>query len=145
MVPFLLNPPMRAAGNHRNVFSPAARFIEKGPDALLELEVPGVDSETIAVDVFEDTVTVSGERPSFTETDGEKLVADEWAAGKFSRTFKLGTRLDPAAVTAHLDNGILTVSLTAFAEKSKPVRVQVKETSHSSISDSALHTENGTI
>ncbi|OWK39505.1 Hsp20/alpha crystallin family protein [Fimbriiglobus ruber] len=94
-------------------------------DALyVESEIPGLAAEDIGVSVTDgDKLTISAERaPS--AGSGEWLY-QECMYGEFSRTITLPVTVDPNAVEANYEAGVLTVTLRKV-ESVKPRRIAVK-------------------
>jgi HSP20 family protein len=56
--------------------------------------------------------------------EGDELLVDERAHGKFSRQFFLGDNLDAGKLSADLERGVLTLTIPV-AEQSKPRQVQI--------------------
>lgn len=116
-------------GNLAAVWTPAARFVQSGDDVFVDLELPGVKAEDIAVDVLDDTLVVAGKRDMAEVAEGEKVLMNEMRSGTFRREFKLGTRIDADAVEAHYTDGVLRVKLSALVAAHRPARVAVQTTS----------------
>jgi len=95
-------------------------------DALyVEAEIPGTKLEDIGVSVAEgDQLTIAGERnPSGPERAA--YLHQERGYGEFARTITLPVAVDPDAVEAKYDAGVLTVTLCKSAAL-KPRRIAVK-------------------
>jgi HSP20 family protein len=91
-------------------FSPAAEVTRDGEDALVHVELPGVDAEhDVTVEVVRGTLVVRGERRDSRsdERDGRSL--REVRYGAFRRAFALPPHVTGDDVTATYDAGILTV------------------------------------
>ncbi|EXG81489.1 Hsp20/alpha crystallin family protein [Cryptosporangium arvum] len=95
----------RPAETRRN-FTPAAEVTRDGDDAVVRLEVPGVDVENdVTVEVDAGQLVVRGERRG--EHDGRSF--SEVRYGSFRRTFRLPEHVGADAVTASYDQGVLSV------------------------------------
>jgi HSP20 family protein len=75
--------------------------------------------------VFEDTLTVSGERSESTESKDEKWHHVERYHGAFERRFKLGKAVQGDKVSASYKNGVLEIRVPK-AEQAKPREIQVQ-------------------
>jgi HSP20 family molecular chaperone IbpA len=99
-------------------FTPAAEAHREGDDAVIRLELPGVDvANDLSVEVLGRELVISGERRDerAEERDGRRL--QEFRYGSFRRVFGLGRPLSADAVTASYDAGVLTVRVAgAYAE-----------------------------
>ncbi|HKT56828.1 MAG TPA: Hsp20 family protein [Microbacterium sp.] len=88
----------------------------------VEFDLPGVDTQSIDLDVERNVVTVRAER-SLRATDAE-LIAAERPRGVFSRQLVLGDNLDTEHITADYDSGVLTLRIPV-AEEAKPRKIAV--------------------
>ncbi len=91
---------------------------------VIELIVPGLLAEDIAIEVVEDVVDIQGEFPQI-EEEGVKYLRQERPTGKFHRRIKLPTLLDVKAANAHIEQGILFLRVPK-AEESMPRTIKVK-------------------
>ncbi|GAB6856513.1 molecular chaperone Hsp18 [Microbacterium xylanilyticum] len=88
----------------------------------VEFDLPGVDRESIDLDVERNVVTVKAERP-IRASDVDMLAAER-ARGVFSRQLVLGDNLDTGKITANYDDGVLSLQIPV-AEEAKPRKVAV--------------------
>ncbi|GAA0249945.1 Hsp20/alpha crystallin family protein [Cryptosporangium japonicum] len=96
----------RSFGPTETAFTPAAEVTRDGDDAVVRLEVPGVDVENdVTVEVVEGKLVVRGERKD--ARDGNSF--SEVRYGSFRRTFRLPKHVAADAVTASYDQGVLSV------------------------------------
>ncbi len=107
------------------VSAPAIDAIQDGEGYILKMDIPGVPASDLQISVEGDTVQVSGERKTDTETKKENYVRRERTAGKFSRTVTLPYQVDNSKVEAKVKDGVLTLTLPK-READKPRRVEVK-------------------
>jgi HSP20 family protein len=91
----------------------------------VEFDLPGVNRDSIDIDVERNVVTVKAERPA--RASDAELVAAERPRGVFSRQLVLGDNLDTERIEATYDTGVLTLSIPV-AEKAKPRKVEVAGT-----------------
>ncbi len=75
----------------------------------VEFDLPGVDRESIDLDVERNVVTVKAERP-IRASDVDMLAAER-ARGVFSRQLVLGDNLDTGKITANYDDGVLSLQI----------------------------------
>ena len=100
-------------------FAPAAEVSRDGDDAIVRVELPGVDVENdVTVEVDDGRLVVRGERRDerTEESDGRSL--REISYGEFRRSFTLPKHIDSEAISASYDAGVLSVRVTdAYATK----------------------------
>ena len=88
----------------------------------VEFDLPGVDRESIDLDVERNVVTVKAERP-IRASDVDMLAAER-ARGVFSRQLVLGDNLDTGKITANYDDRVLSLQIPV-AEEAKPRKVEI--------------------
>jgi len=97
---------------------------------VVAFDLPGVNLDSVDVDVERNVLTVKAERPDPVGKDIE-LIASERPRGVFSRQLILGDTLNAENVKASYDGGVLTL-LIPVAEKAKPrkIEIETKEAQH---------------
>lgn len=100
-----------------NAFETKEAFVYKA-------EVPGLAQQDVSVTVEDDSLVLRGERKSDVP-DGYETRLRERPPVAFTRKLPLPGRVDSAAVTAELKEGILTVSLPK-AKDTLPRQIAVK-------------------
>ncbi|MFD9137606.1 Hsp20/alpha crystallin family protein [Streptomyces bottropensis] len=94
-----------------------------GDDFVVHFDLPGVDPETIDLDIERNVLNVRAERRS-PAPEGAEMIAAERPTGVFSRQLFLGDTLDADRVDASYDAGVLTLRIPV-AEKAKPRKIQI--------------------
>ncbi|GAA4698535.1 Hsp20/alpha crystallin family protein [Pseudonocardia yuanmonensis] len=102
--------------------TPAADVTRDGDDALVSLEVPGLDpASDVHVDVEEGRLVVHGERRDERREDADGRRFREVRYGSFRRSFALPQHVTADAVSATYEAGVLKVRVAgAYAEPRKP-------------------------
>ena len=90
---------------------------------VLTAELPGVDPGSVDVDVDGQMLTIRAERTPRSQ-DGVQWLARERAAGTFQRQLTLGRDIDTESISAHYENGVLSVMIPG-AEKAKPRKIAI--------------------
>lgn len=116
----------RTTDEFGSAFIPAAE-IEETPEAIhLKLEVPGMDTKDIDIQVTADSVSIGGERKSETKTEEQGMTRSEFHYGSFRRKIPLPSRVQNTNVSAEYKDGILNLTLPkAEEEKNRVVKVNL--------------------
>ncbi|MET9395803.1 Hsp20/alpha crystallin family protein [Streptomyces sp. NPDC006624] len=112
------------------VFGPTGRpsamamdAYRSGDDFFVHFDLPGIDPETIELDVERNVLNVRAERKSPAPEGAERLVAER-PTGTFTRQLFLGDTLDTERIDASYEAGVLTLRIPV-AEQAKPRRIQI--------------------
>ncbi|MEO6627484.1 MAG: Hsp20/alpha crystallin family protein [Aquihabitans sp.] len=115
---------------------PAAMPIDacrRGDEFVVELDLPGVDADSIDLTVERNVLTVHAQRRRSAGDDLELLVGER-PHGTFSRQMFLGDALDTDNIDAGYTDGVLTLKLPV-AERAKPRRVPINQTRNEKVID----------
>jgi HSP20 family protein len=104
---------------------PAMDLIETDDHFVLRADLPGLGEEDVNIEVEDRVLTISGERKAEHETTKEGYHRVERAFGAFSRSLTLPEGIDPEAVAATFDRGVLEVRIPKPEER-KPRRVAIQ-------------------
>ena len=108
-------------------FTPAAEMEETEDTIELKLEVPGLESKDLDVQVTAEAVAIKGERRQETKTETNGMTRSEFRYGTFQRVISLPVRVQNDQVKADYKDGILHLHLPkAEAEKNKVVKVNIR-------------------
>lgn len=94
----------------------------------VEFDLPGVDRQSIDLDVERNVVTVKAERP-IRASDADMFAAER-PRGVFSRQLVLGDNLDTGKISASYDDGVLALQIPV-AEEAKPRKVEISSKAES--------------
>jgi HSP20 family protein len=94
-----------------------------GHEFIIEFDLPGIDADSIDLDVERNVLTVRAERKSPTGPNVE-MVAAERPRGMFSRQVILGDTLDTSQIGAAYDAGVLRLTIPV-AERAKPRKIAI--------------------
>jgi HSP20 family protein len=110
----------------RTGFTPAADVARDGEDALVSVELPGLDPEKdVTVEVDGGALVIRGERcdERNAEQNGRRL--HEVRYGTFRRTFTLPAHVTGDDLTATYDKGVLTVRVAGAYRSATAKRIPV--------------------
>jgi HSP20 family protein len=103
---------------------PAMDLVESGDAFVLRADLPGLSEDDVKIELEDSTLTISGERKTEHESEDDGYVRVERAFGSFTRSLTLPKGVDPAAVTAAFDRGVLEVRIPK-PEQRKPRRIEI--------------------
>ncbi|MEO9104227.1 MAG: Hsp20/alpha crystallin family protein [Terrimesophilobacter sp.] len=95
----------------------------EGDEFVVELDLPGIDTEKLDIDVERNVLTIRAERLSHVP-DAANVVAAERSWGVFSRQLVLGDALDTEKVDADYTAGVLKLRIP-IAERAKPRKIAI--------------------
>ena len=90
---------------------------------VVQMEIPGVDPDSIDLTVEQNVLTVHAERKPAYDGDVERVVAER-SYGAFSRQLFLGDTLDTDKLSASYEAGVLTIRIPV-AEQAKPRKISI--------------------
>ncbi|MTE17343.1 Hsp20/alpha crystallin family protein [Nocardia aurantiaca] len=93
-----------------------------GDEFFVEFDLPGIDPDSLDLDVERNVVTVRASRPEL--DPGRSMIAAERTRGVFSRQLFLGENLDTDQIRADYRDGVLRLSIP-IAEKAKPRKIEI--------------------
>lgn len=103
-------------------FFPRAELSQHDGGLKLTVELPGMTADDVKVTVQDRTVIVEGEkREEIAPPEGETLQTER-RYGSFYRMFTAPFTLDPEALSASFQNGVLTLEIPKPADVSKEAK-----------------------
>jgi HSP20 family molecular chaperone IbpA len=91
-------------------FNPAAEIVKDGDDAVVRLELPGVDVDNdVNVELVEGRLVIHGERRDEHAEQKDGRTLREVRYGSFRRSLELPAHITSEAISASYDAGVLTV------------------------------------
>ena len=110
-----------------NGFSPAAEVVKDGDDAVVRLELPGVDiAKDVNVEVDKGQLVIRGERRDEHSEEKDGRTLSEVRYGSFRRSFKLPAHVASDAITASYDAGVLTVRVAGAHKGAGAQRIAIE-------------------
>ena len=119
----LMDELMRNSGNGGRVtgFTPPVDVHESEDEYLVKIDLPGVKSEDVNIEVNDSVLSLSGTRlPD--ETGAAQLV--EWPYGTFARTLTLPQGVNSDSIEASYQDGVLELRIPKPAEQ-KPKKISI--------------------
>jgi HSP20 family protein len=123
----------REGGSRRWV--PAIDLVEAEDHFVLKADLPGLAEDDVSIEVQDGTLRITGERKAESETSEQGWYRLERSYGSFSRSLTLPDGVDPDAISAEFERGVLEVRIPKPEER-KPRRVEIGSTVNGTASDS---------
>ncbi|MFI0740672.1 Hsp20/alpha crystallin family protein [Streptomyces sp. NPDC021100] len=96
----------------------------EGDDYVIALDLPGVSTDAIDIDVERNMLTVKAERRPVVKADSVQMELSERPLGVFSRQLMLADTLDTERIKADYEAGVLTLRIP-IAERAKPRKITI--------------------
>jgi HSP20 family protein len=127
----LLDEMFRASGNGGDVtgFTPLLDVRETEDEYLVMVDLPGVRSEDVNIELNEQVLTISGSRVPV-ETGASQLA--ERPFGSFARSLTLPAGVNSDEIKADYHNGVLELHITKPADI-KPRKIEIRTGSQKQI------------
>ena len=104
-------------------YMPDVDIYETGDRLWLWADMPGVDEQSVQVNLVNGVLTLSGQ-VSLKDYENLAPVYTEYNVGNYVRRFTLSDTIDPNRITARMTNGVLELELPK-AERAKPRKIDV--------------------
>ncbi|MBN2377152.1 MAG: Hsp20/alpha crystallin family protein [Sedimentisphaerales bacterium] len=108
----------------RTVFVPRTDIYENADALVLISDIPGVDENSVEINVDRRVLTIAGRVAPEQLTD-HRLSYTEYENGDFERSFTLADEVDVDKIEAAVKNGVLRLVLPK-SEAAKPKKITVK-------------------
>ena len=107
-------------------FTPAAEIAKDGDDAVVRVELPGVDVEKdVNVEVDKGRLVIHGERRDERAEEKDGRTLSEVRYGSFRRSFKLPAHVTSESISASYDAGVLTVRVAGAYKGAEAQRIAI--------------------
>ena len=105
-------------------WAPAADIYETEHELVVKADLPEVDPKDLDIRVENNILTIRGERKFEKKVNEDNYLRVERAYGTFSRSFSLANTVNPEAIRADYQNGVLTLTIPK-REEAKPKQIKV--------------------
>jgi HSP20 family molecular chaperone IbpA len=107
-------------------FAPAAEIVRDGDDAVVRLDLPGLDiAKDVTVEVDRGRLVVSGERRDERVEEQAGRSLREVRYGSFRRGFALPKQVSAEAISASYDAGVLSVRVSGAYAGTQAQRIAI--------------------
>ena len=112
------------AGGERTLV-PRLDIAETETGFEVHVDLPGLRSEDVDIELSEDTLTITGHRETAGDEEGKNYHRRERYSGQFRRSVQLPTLVDRDGIEATFENGVLRVALPK-SEKVLPTKIEIQ-------------------
>ncbi len=116
----------RKVGDFGMGIMPEMDIVSTADEYLVQVDLPGMKKDEIAIEISGDILTVSGHRKDTWKEEnkekGEYVYRTGQRYGEFSRSIKLPLDTDVSSVKATYENGVLEIHLAHAAKKEETVK-----------------------
>ncbi len=111
--------------DEKNYFVPATDIVEMEDGVHIFMDLPGVGTGDLSIDLEEDELVIRGES-RYLPVEGGRTLHSEFRGMNFQRTFTLSDMVERDRISASLKDGVLNLFLPK-AEAMKPRRILVTD------------------
>jgi HSP20 family protein len=97
-----------------------------GDEFIVHFDLPGVDPDSIDLEIEQNVLTVRAERPAL-GGEGAEMLVTERPTGTFTRQLFLGETLDTEHLEANYNAGVLILTIPVH-EAAKPRKLSITST-----------------
>ncbi len=106
--------PVHDSAEAARYYSPYTDIYENADAVIVEMDMPGVDRESVDVRLERNVLSVTA-RTDSRRYDGLEPLYTEYSAGNFARSFTVSRDIDRDRISARLTDGVLRVELPKAA------------------------------
>jgi HSP20 family protein len=104
-------------------YIPATDIVETDNELLVYMDMPGVPKENLKINLEKNILAVDGKIDDKPYADIEPVYA-EYNVGHYTRSFELSNKIDQDNIKAHIEAGVLTLTLPMVPE-SQPKTIEI--------------------
>lgn len=104
---------------------PRVEIMQENGEYMLQAEVPGMERDDVHVDVQNGVLTLRGERRDEREEEYGGCRCSERYYGSFERSFDLPPDARVGEIKAHLEKGVLTVTVPVPGDEVSGTKIEV--------------------
>lgn len=106
---------------------PPMDLVETEAEFVLTADLPGLSEADVTIELQDNVLTVAGERTSDHEEHRDGVRRIERSSGRFSRSLTLPEGVDPEAISASFERGVLEVHVPK-PQVRRPQRITIAVT-----------------
>lgn len=105
-------------------FAPPADVAVARGDVVLTMDLPGLTAADVEIDIDDGVLSVRGHRPAPPAQGGTRCAHRERRFGSFERHLQLPDGVEPDAITASMEHGVLSL-LVPRPVQPEPTRIKI--------------------
>jgi HSP20 family protein len=110
------------------LFKPSADLRAEEKAYILSIEIPGVEEKDVSIDVYDNTMTIRGEKKQEVEEKKSNYYRVERSYGSFQRIISLPDDVDQDNISAGIKKGVLTITMPKTeTEKNKGKTIAITD------------------
>jgi HSP20 family protein len=106
------------------VFRPDVDILERADAYVIQADLPGVTDDSVDIHLDKGVLTLDARTVADSNAESPRPVHAEYQSGGYHREFRISEDIDPGAVTAKMEDGVLELLLPKSA-KNQPRRIAV--------------------
>jgi HSP20 family protein len=103
---------------------PPINVFQQGDDLVAIIELPGIDRSDLNIHAKDNTIRIAG-RKKVDYPEGVSVHRRERVQGQFDRTLAVPMQIDPDAIQAEYQDGVLALHIPR-SERDKPRTIQIR-------------------
>jgi len=107
-----------------SAWAPAVDIYETEHELVVKADLPDVDAKDLDIRVENNILTIRGERKFEKKMNEDNYLRVERSYGAFARSFSLANTVNPDAIKAEYQKGVLTLTIPK-REEAKPKQIKV--------------------
>jgi HSP20 family protein len=111
----------------RPFLRPAMDVVENEDNITVRVDLPGLTSDDVHVEMEDNVLTIRGEIGDTIEKEGERYHYRERYSGSFQRSLRLPNTINADKIDASFDNGVLNIVLPKLPQ-AQPKKIDIKAT-----------------
>ncbi len=111
--------------NQGSAFMPPLDVPVGEADLVLTMDLPGFTADDVEIEMLNGYLTIRGERRRPGAADGMTFAHAERPFGRFERQVRVPEGVDPDAITASMDHGVLSL-IVPKPERMKPRNIAIE-------------------
>jgi HSP20 family protein len=119
------------------LWSPTVEVFEREGRLIVRADLPGLTEKDVHVHVESDVLTIEGERRHEHQETREGVFHSERSYGSFRRSVRLPEGVDPNAIQASFERGVLEVTMPSPKPRANRHRIDVRGASTTGVQQGA--------